>query len=67
MIIGMRRSIGLNAFLDGFALGGIFPTRRPGAPEFLFAQEEEECEPAFEEEEPGSSTDDPARNDKSKM
>jgi hypothetical protein len=30
------------AFLDGFALGGIFPARRPSAPDSFFHQDEDE-------------------------
>jgi hypothetical protein len=35
--------IGVRAFLDGFALGGIMPARRPGAPRnTFFLQHDEE-------------------------
>jgi hypothetical protein len=54
MTRGTRISIGLDAFLVGFTCAGFFgPIRRPGAPDTLFVQDDdEECESAYEEEEP---------------
>jgi hypothetical protein len=40
-VFSMRLSVLIDAFLDGFGFTGLFgPLRRPGAPEYLFAQEE---------------------------
>jgi hypothetical protein len=38
----MRLPPPARAFLDGFALGGIFPSRRPSVPDYFFAQEDDE-------------------------
>jgi hypothetical protein len=38
----MRLPAFVLAFLDGFAVGGIFPARRPSAPDYYFAQDEDE-------------------------
>lgn len=31
----------LSAFLDGFVLGGLFPSRRPSAPDSFFPEDDE--------------------------
>jgi hypothetical protein len=39
----MQLPVFAQAFLDGFSLSGLFgPARRPGAPEYLFAQSDQE-------------------------
>ena len=40
----MRLPMPARAFLDGFALGGIFPARRPSAPDTFFIEDEEDQE-----------------------
>lgn len=38
----MRLPAFVLAFLDGFAFGGIFPARRPSAPDYFFIPEDEQ-------------------------